>query len=316
MPIETDLARVKQSHDTLITIGVFDGVHVGHQYLLSSLQSKARDNGWLSAVITFKTHPESVVTRTKKQPWLIDLSSRVELIKKLGIDLVVTLPFTAEVRGLSAEYFVELLKKYLKTAGLIIGPDFAMGSGRQGNAEMLQRAGNDLGFSVDVMPPFLLDGEIVSSSAIRQMISSTGDVKKAARFLGRPFRVTSTVVEGDRRGRTLGFPTINMKPNAEFVVPSNGVYATLTNTGNAIMPSVTSIGVRPTFGGVKRLIETYIPDYSGDLYGCVISVDFVDKIRNERRFDTPNALKGQMAKDVEIALSVLRIMILQREPVL
>ncbi|HAV10049.1 MAG TPA: hypothetical protein DCX22_00270 [Dehalococcoidia bacterium] len=304
MSIEKELSIINPYKNTLITIGVFDGVHIGHQSLLSFLNRKAKENGYLSVAITFKKHPETIVSSVKQLPWLTDLATRLSLIKNAGIDHVIALPFDKEISRMDAQRFTGLLQKYLKMSGLVIGPDFVMGSHRQGDADMLRQLGAENGFSVDVVNPFFYNGEMISSSSIRRILAQ-GDVKKAGYFLGRPFQFSGSVIKGDRRGTLLGFPTANLVPKSEFAVPGNGIYMTTTIIDGKLLPSVTNIGIKPTFKGQERLIETHILDYNGDLYGKTISIDFIDRIRDEKRFNTIDELKEQIALDIEVTRAQL-----------
>ncbi|MGA7676795.1 MAG: bifunctional riboflavin kinase/FAD synthetase [Dehalococcoidia bacterium] len=304
MQIEKELAKVKPQKETLLTIGVFDGIHLGHQRLLTHLRDEARKKNWLSSVVTFKSHPKAVLSPENKLLWLSDMETRISLIRNLGIDVIVVLPFTSELARLTAQRFVQLLKEYLKMRGLIIGPDFALGRDREGDAEKLRLLGQEMDFSVEVIPPVVIDGQVVSSSAIRQALAQ-GDMKKAEKLFGRLFSLSGVVVSGDGRGRTLGFPTANLELKPEQALPSDGVYATIAHVGRELMPSVTSIGVRPTFGSGKRLVETHVIDYEGDLLGQRLTLDLVDKLRDEKCFDTAEELKSQMGKDVEQARKIL-----------
>jgi riboflavin kinase/FMN adenylyltransferase len=302
--VEKELARVRPQQEMLLSIGVFDGVHLGHQQLLTHLRDEARSKNWLSGVVTFKSHPEIVLAGENKLLWLNDLETRISLLRNLGIDIVVALPFSSELSRLTARRFVQLLKQHLKMRGLIIGPDFALGRNREGDAEKLRILGEEMGFSVEVIPAVVIDGYVVSSSAIRQALAE-GDMKKVEKLIGRLFSLSGQVVSGDRRGRNLGFPTANLDLKPEQALPGDGVYATITHTDDDSLPSVTNIGVRPTFGGRKRLAETYILDFEGDLLGQKLTVDLVDKLRDEERFDTVEELKDQMVKDVEQARQIL-----------
>jgi len=302
--VEKELAKVKPQKETLLTIGVFDGVHLGHQRLLAHLRDEAKRKNWLSGVVTFSSHPEVVLSTGNELLWLDDLETRVSLLWDTGVDVVVTLPFSSELAQLTAREFVQLLKDYLKMRGLIVGPDFALGRGREGDAEKLRLLGEEMGFSVEVIPPMMLDGQVVSSSAIRQALAQ-GDMKKVEKLTGRLFSLSGQVVSGDGRGRTLGFPTANLEMSAEQALPGDGVYATIARVDHQLMPSVTNIGVRPTFEGSKHLVETYILDYRGELLGQEFTIDLVDKIRDEKRFDTVEELKAQIKKDVEHARQIL-----------
>jgi len=302
--IEKDLAKVRPQKETLLTIGVFDGIHLGHQRLLTHLRDEARRKNWLSGVVTFKSHPKAVLSSNNKLLWLSDLETRTNLLHGLGIDVIVVLPFNSELSRLSARRFVQLLKDNLKMRGLIIGPDFALGRDREGDAEKLRSLGQEMDFSVEVIPPVVVDGEVVSSSAIRQALAQ-GDMKNVEKLFGRPFSLNGQVVSGGRRGRTIGFPTANLDLKPEQALPSDGVYATIARVGRELVPSVTNIGVRPTFGGGKRLVETCLIDYEGDLLGQRLTIDLVDKLRDEKRFDTAEELKSQIGRDVEQARQIL-----------
>jgi riboflavin kinase/FMN adenylyltransferase len=301
--LEEHLVRVQPQQDTMLSVGVFDGVHIGHQKLLARLRDEAQSRNMMSGVVTFKSHPE-VVLGESKVLWLSDLETRIDLIRNLGIDIVIALPFSPELARLTAQQFVQLLIKHLRMRGLIIGPDFALGKNREGDVSRLQVLGEEMGFSVEAIPVVIIDGLVVSSSTIRQALAE-GDMKIVEKLIGRLFSLSGRVVSGDRRGRTLGFPTANLDIKPEQALPADGVYATITHTDQNDLPSVTNIGVRPTFGGTKRLVETYILDFSGDLLGQNLIVDLVERLREEERFDTTAALKARMIKDVEQARLIL-----------
>jgi riboflavin kinase/FMN adenylyltransferase len=304
MQVEKELARVKPQGETLLSIGVFDGVHLGHQQLLTHLRDEARGKNWLSGVVTFKSHPEVVLDGENKLLWLNDLETRISLLRNLGIDIVVALPFSSELAKLSARSFVQLLKQHLKMRGLIIGPDFALGRNREGDSEKLRILGEEMGFSVEVIPPVVIDGMVVSSSNIRQALAD-GDMQRVEKLIGRLFSLSGQVVSGAGRGKKLGFPTANLDLKPGQALPSDGVYATITHIFHDLLPSVTNIGLRPTFGGKKRLVETYILDFEDDLLGHKLTIDLVDKLRDEKRFGTVEELQAQMVKDVEQARQIL-----------
>jgi len=303
--VEKELARIKPQKDTMISVGVFDGVHLGHQRLLTHLRDEARNKNLLSCVVTFKSHPEVILGGANKLLWLSDLETRTELIRSLGIDIVIALPFSAELARLTARRFVELLKEHLRIRGLIVGPDFALGRDREGDAEKLRLLGKEMNFSVEVIPVVVIDGLVVSSSTIREALAE-GDMKKVEKLIGRYFSLMGIVVTGDRRGRSLGFPTANLDLRPDQALPADGIYATITHTDDNSLPSVTNIGIRPTFDEKKRLVETYILDFQGDLLGQKITVDLVDRLRDEKRFDTVDELKAQITKDVEQSRKILK----------
>jgi len=188
--------------------------------------------------------------------------------------------------------------------GLVIGPDFALGRNRQGNADQLRLLGQEMDFSVEVMPPFVLNGEVVSSSAIRQALAQ-GETGKVGKLLGRPFSLTGQVVSGDKRGRVLGFPTANLDIKPEQALPSDGVYVTIAYVNHKLLPSVTNIGTRPTFGGGKRTVETCLLDYEGQLLEQKLTIDLVDRLRDEKKFDTSEELKAQIERDIAQARVIL-----------
>ena len=304
MQVEKQLAQIKPQQETMVSIGVFDGVHLGHQRLLTHLRNEAKSKNRLSVVVTFKSHPEVVLGGRNRSLWLNDLETRISLIRDIGIDIVIALPFSAELAQLTAPKFVELLKEHLKMRGLIVGPDFALGRNREGDAEKLRSLGKEMGFTVEVIPTVVVDGIIVSSSTIRQALAD-GDMKKVEKLTGRLFSLRGQVVSGDRRGRELEFPTANLNLTSDQALPADGIYATITHAGAHPLPSVTNIGFRPTFGGKKRLVETYILDFEGDLLGQQLTIDLVEKLRDEERFETVEALKARIVMDIEQARKIL-----------
>lgn len=298
MQIEQELANIVPQKETLLSIGVFDGVHLGHRYLLERLKQEAQEKDLLSGVITFSPHPQSVLHPQAEILWLTDLKDRVQRIRELGIDLTVVLPFDLELAQLSARDFVALLKKYLKMSGLIVGPDFALGRGREGNAQLLRLLGQEMGFTVESVPAFTVDGQVVSSTAIRQALAQ-GDLEKVKRLMGGYFNLSAKVISANRRGQLLGFPTANLDIKPGQALPNNGVYATITSIDGRHFPSATNIGTRPTFGEGQKTVETHILDYKGDLYGKELNVGFVEKLRNEERFASAEELQAQIQKDIE-----------------
>jgi riboflavin kinase/FMN adenylyltransferase len=304
MRIEEELAKVKPQKETLLTVGVFDGVHLGHQRLLTHLRNEAQQRDLLTGVVTFKSHPQKVLSPGSKLLWLSNLETRTNLLRSFGIDVIVTLPFTPQLVELTAREFVQLLKDYLKMRGLVVGPDFALGKNREGGADQLRLLGHEMGFIVEVVPPVVLDGQVISSSAVRLALAQ-GDMETVEKLFGRPFSLSGQVVTGDRRGRVLGFPTANLDVEPEQALPSDGVYVTVAHIDHESLPSVTNIGVRPTFGGGKRLVEAYLLDYEGELREQKLRIDLLDKLRDEKHFDTAEELKAQIRKDVEQAKAFL-----------
>ncbi len=296
MSFRQRLNRVSPDRDTVVTIGVFDGVHRGHTHLLRRLVQLARPD-FQPAVLTFANHPITVLQPDRQVAFITPLARKEQLIRQEGVELVVSLDFTTELAQLTAREFVTLLSECLRMKGLVIGPDFALGRNREGNAERLSGLGRELGFWVDILEPLLLDDTLVKSRVIRQAISD-GAMAAAACLLGRDFSLVGQVVSGDRRGRELGFPTANLSFSPELVLPGDGIYATWAIIDGVRRPSATSIGVRPTFGLTKRLLEVYILDFDGDLYGQRLEIEFVDKLRDQETFPNLEALVAQIGRDV------------------
>ena len=304
MQVEEELAKLQPKKDTLLTIGVFDGVHLGHKYLLSQLTEQAREQNLLSGVVTFNQHPQEVLSPQTKLPFLTDLTQRINLLKNEGIEAIITLSFTSELAQLSAHQFVSLLKKYLRMRGLIIGPDFALGQNREGNTNTLRTLGQDMNFSVTVIPPIIINGEVVSSTAIRNALAD-GDMKRALSLVGRPFSLNGRVTSGAGRGIELGFPTANLDIDLRQALPPEGVYATWSHIDDKTYQSVTNIGKQPTFGGSQRIVEVYILDYHSNLYGRELKIDIMERLRSEKQFNTAEELKKQITKDIKQGKAIL-----------
>jgi riboflavin kinase/FMN adenylyltransferase len=306
MQVEAELAKFKAKKDTLLTIGVFDGVHLGHRHLMSKLTGLARKQNLTSGVITFSQNPKEVLATQTGLPFLTDIERRTELIKDEGVDEVIPLTFTAELANLTPKEFLELLKKHLRMKGLVVGPDFALGKNREGDTDVLRNLSKEMGFSLTVVPPLTIDGEVVSSTAIRQALAE-GDMKRAQRLMGRPFRLHGRVARGDKRGAELGFPTANLETGAEQALPADGVYTSRAFIENQAYPAMTNIGFQPTFGGNQRLVEVYLLDYRGDLYERELTIEIIERLRGEKKFDSPEELKKQIAEDVKRGKATLEI---------
>lgn len=297
MEIEQELANIGPQGETLLTIGVFDGVHAGHRYLLEALQQQTAEKNLLSGVVTFNPHPQSVLHPRNQLLWLSDPEDRVKSLQKLGINLVAALTFTPEVAQLSAHEFMSLVKKHLRMRSIMVGPDFTLGRGQEGNIQLLRALGREMKFSVEVIPPYTINGEVVSSTLIRQALAQ-GDMEKVRRLMGHYFQIGGKVIASDRRGRILGFPTANLDIKPQQALPGNGIYATITQVDDKQFPSATNIGTRPTFGEGEKNVETHLLNYKGDLYGKEIRVEFMQKLRDEQRFPSSEELKAQIRKDI------------------
>ncbi len=307
MQVEEELAGFKPDKDTLLTIGVFDGVHLGHQHLISELIRQARQKDLLAGVVTFRQHPEDLFAAGRKLPFLTDMKKRAGLLKQEGIDFIVTLSFTRELAAFSARQFLELLHRYLRLRGLVIGADFALGKGREGDTVVIRQLGKEMGLNVTVVPPLKINGEVVSSTALRQALAA-GDIKKVQELTGRPFSLRGKVVEGAGRGEGLGFPTANMDVKSGQALPPDGVYVGLTRVNGKVYQSMTNIGRNPTFGDAERSVESYLVDYHGDLYGKEVKLDIVARIRDEKKFASADELKKQIARDIIQGKNILDAM--------
>ncbi len=299
-----ELAKVSPKKDMLLTIGVFDGVHLGHKYLISQLMEQAKQQNLLSGVVTFRQHPLEMLSPQTRLLYLTTVTEKVNLLKNEGVDAVIPLSFTRKLAELGTRQFAGLLKKYLRMRGLVIGPDFALGRNRAGNVDTLPALGQDMGFSIKVIAPVRVNNEIVSSTAIRDALAG-GDMKKVSRLMGRYFSLQEKVTTGAGRGSRLGFPTANLDVDSKQALPTDGIYATWTYIGDKAYPSMTNIGLRPTFASNERTVETYILNYHDNLYGHEIKIDFVERLRGEKRFDTVEELKKQIAEDIKQGIAIL-----------
>ncbi len=295
--IEKEISGLAPTRGTLVSIGVFDGMHLGHRTLIRELVEQARAKKLLSAVITFRQHPMALLAPGETVPSLTSLTERIRLIKEMGVDIVITLTFSHELAELGAQPFVLMLQQYLKIQGMILGWDFALGRHREGSLEALHEMGKKLGFTTEVVGPVKYNGEIISSTAIRQALSN-GDMAKANAMLGRPFSLEGSVIAGEGRGAELGFPTANLDLDPHQALPLDGVYAAIAHFDGKTLPAATFIGRRPTFNGVERIVEVHVLNFTGDLYRKSLKIDIIEHLRGEQKFDSAEALKAQMEKDV------------------
>ncbi|HEX6381505.1 MAG TPA: bifunctional riboflavin kinase/FAD synthetase [Acidimicrobiia bacterium] len=295
---------------SVVTIGAFDGIHLGHQALLRQVREKGVERGLPTALVTFDRHPAQVVRPETAPKLLTNLDQRLELLEATGlVDQAVVLTFDDDRRQESAENFVtEVLRGCLRARLVVVGADFHFGNARRGNVALLERMGRDLGFDVVGIELVSNPGEVTYSSTLVRRRLADGDVRGAAEILGRVHEVRGTVVEGDRRGRELGFPTANVAVPEEICLPAAGIYAgTFTGSDGVERPAALSLGRRPTFYTDQPylLLEAYLLDFEGDLYGQTAAVGFVDRIRAEERFDSVDALVAAMHRDIEAVRRVL-----------
>lgn len=288
-----------------LTIGCFDGIHLGHQHVLRRVAAKAREAGLLPGVVTFDPHPLRIL-RPADAPLLIaTLEQRLEGFAALGIAAALVLKFDAELARVTAVEFLRgILVGQLGMAAILVGPHFRFGNRQAGNVEMLEDGASRYRYTVELMLPVQLDGEIVSSTAIRSAVLE-GRVAEAARLLGRPFSLTGAIRVGAGRGRAILFPTLNLAAEQELL-PRTGVYVTETRIGDRVYGSATNVGVRPTVDGSSLSVESHLFNFSEILERGRIEVRFIDRLRDERKFASVDELRAQIARDLETAQELLK----------
>jgi riboflavin kinase/FMN adenylyltransferase len=302
--------RVNQLHEvtgsapTWLAIGVFDGVHRGHQRLLNEMVRAARRAGGRPAVLTFYPHPKEVIQGISGRLYLTTLEERVALLGALGIELIITQQFTEEVRRTHAREFVEQLHQHLALRELW-GGQFSLGLGRQGDAAFLTELGKEMGFTVHQLNYLdTWDGEDVSSSRIRYALAA-GNIGDVNGCMGRRFSLGGAIMRGDQRGRKIGFPTANLDVWEQQLLPGKGVYATYAWLGEERFQAATNVGVRPTVDGEHLSVEAHLLDFDRDIYGEWLRLEFVERVRDEQKFPGLDALKAQIAADVRTVRNIL-----------
>jgi len=282
-----------------LSIGVFDGVHRGHQMLIRRMLDEARDRRLTGGVVTFHPHPITVVRPDVHVTYLESLERRVELLHAVGADFVSVLQFTSELQQVSARDFTRLLVEEARMRLLVVGEDFRLGRGGEGTVEVLSQLGDELGFEVIAVPLLADDGDRVSSTRVREALVG-GEMEMVADLLGRPFSLRGPVLHGDERGRQIGFPTLNVGVSADRWLPPNGVYVTRAHVGDREFQACTNVGTRPTFeGDARRLVETHLLDFEGDLYGDVVTIDLLHRLRAEQKFNGIEELTAQIERDLQ-----------------
>ncbi len=308
MKISRSLEELSQQLSaSCVTIGNFDGVHIGHQQLIKKTKTKAKTLGIPSVVVTFDPHSLRVLVDSKTPPFITLTEQKIELISKLDIDYLFCLPFNKEIARLEPEEFVyTYLVQGLKTRELLVGYDYAFGKGRKGNFQLLKKLGGKWGFRVEQLPPVMYDGAIVSSTRIRDLVKA-GLVWQARPLLGRFYQVRGKVIEGKKRGgKLLGFPTANIQLKDELF-PKTGVYAVWVEVLDLIKAGVANIGYNPTFGNDYLSVEVHIFDFKENIYGKKIKVHFVQRLRDEKKFNSLEELTAQIQKDALLAKEILNL---------
>ena len=285
----------------VVALGMFDGVHLGHRALITRLLEEAKRLRAVPVVYTFSNHPLEVLGGSVRL--LSGIRERNMMLRSLGAEEVESVPFTREMAHLSTEQFVDLLAEKWNVRGLVVGYNYTCGDRGTGTPETLREIGNARGFSVSVVEPVLCEGELVSSTRIREAVEC-GDVSLAERLLKRRYTLTGTVVQNKRIGRRIGFPTANIEQDPKRAIPPDGVYATFAFVGGAAYRAVTNIGTNPSVHGDKLTIETHLIDFNADIYGQQLTIAFRKRLRGEAMFDSLDALKEQIRLDVEAATAL------------
>ena len=301
------LGDAKLDADSLVAIGVFDGVHLGHQQLIQRLVDSARASGNKAIVLTFYPHPDKLLEQVKTRYYLTTPEKRAELLLDLGVDLVITHPFDEETRRLQAAEFVDLLVTNLRIREIWVGADFALGFQRQGDVRYLRAQGKKRGFDVSAVELITSQSsqQFIRSSTIREHVRN-GNMSAAKAMLGRAYAIEGPVVLGEQRGRTIGAPTANVKVWSEQIIPANGVYAGWARIGEESFQAATNIGTRPTFSGDAVTIEAHLLDFDRDIYGERIELSFEQRLRPEQKFSGLDALMKQIQADIAAARRSLK----------
>jgi len=291
--------------NTWLTVGVFDGIHRGHQKLINRLVAGADENGALAVVLTFDPHPARVFGRGDIK--LLTLpGERARLLGNLGVDVVITHPFDLDLANVTAFNFMKRLKSQLGLAHLVLGYDSALGKNREGNPARLAEIGSELGYSVEVVSALSDESGVISSTEIRKLVA-VGKMREAFALLGHPYSLRGLVAVGDQRGRSIGFPTANLDYAREKVIPAGGIYACWASVGNERHKAAVNIGTNPTFTPEKQTmnVEAYLLDFDREIYGEMVQLEFVTRLRDELKYDSVNALVDQIHRDVEQTRDIL-----------
>lgn len=290
---------------TSVAIGNFDGVHLGHREIIDLINNIAKQKSAKSCILTFDPHPQKVLAG-RDVSLIVPVNEKLSLLDRAGVDYAVSLRFTRELSLLSAEEFVQdVLIKTLRIKDIVVGPDFMFGKNRSGNAEILKELGKKYGFETHVINPRKFGDEVISSSIIRRTIAE-GDILKLNNLLGYNYFLKGIIIEGEKRGREIGFPTANLDTKWELL-PKPGVYATISWLGGSSYRSITNIGFRPTFGESKLLIETHLFDFSDSVYGEELRVEFFQRLRDEKKFESVDDLVAQIKLDVDEVKNILTV---------
>ena len=306
MRIIDDLIFAKEDFSSpVVTIGSYDGLHLGHQEIIKRVIERAKGEGGEAVVLTFEPHPVKFLHPELQIPLITPYRKKMMLLERFRIDCTINLPFTKDLAQQPAEEFIQgIVQERIGPRWVIVGFNFTFGKDQGGTAKALKEMGASLGFEVEIVPPYTVNGEVVSSTRIRELIAE-GNIKEANRMLGRDFIIMGRVMHGHARGKGLGFPTANLEITSDLY-PKPGVYAATVNQGEGTYHGAVNIGKNPTFGDAEFAIEVFLFNYGGDLYGKELRVALVDRLRDEQTFPSPEALVHQIEKDVQKAKEILR----------
>ncbi|MDR9418424.1 bifunctional riboflavin kinase/FAD synthetase [Gracilimonas sp.] len=303
-----ELKNIERNPNTVVTVGTFDGVHIGHRKLMETVVEKANERNARSLVVTFDPHPREIINPGEDGiKMLTTLKERCEILEDLGIDVLLVIPFDRDFSLLSSEEFVrDIIHKKIGVSEFVIGYDHHFGKDREGTIDTIKKLGQKLGFDSYVVSKQEMGDVTISSTVTRKTLAVEGNVKKAAEYLGREYLLNGIVMHGDERGRKIGYPTANLKPeHKNKVIPKNGVYAVKVRVAGEWSGGMMNIGLRPTFGEDERTIEVNIFDFDEEIYGDTIQVRFIDRIRDEQKFEGIEALKQQLKKDKQSSRKIL-----------
>jgi riboflavin kinase/FMN adenylyltransferase len=306
MRIINDLSfTTKDFTSPAVTIGSYDGLHLGHQEIIKRVIERAKGGGGDAVILTFEPHPVKLLHTQLQIPLITPHRKKMMLLEQFGIDVTINLPFTKNLAHMSAEEFIRrIVLERIAPRWVIVGFNFSFGKDGKGTAEGLIKMGKGLGIEVEIIPPYTVNGEVISSTRIRELIMA-GNVAKANNMLGRDFIILGKVIHGHARGKNLGFPTANLEITSDLY-PKNGVYAVTVTVNEKTYHGVVNIGTNPTFGDEESAVEVFLFNYKGDLYGKELRVAVAERIRDEQNFPSPDALVQQIEKDIQKAKKILR----------
>lgn len=301
MKVFKKLDEIQNIDDTVTALGNFDGIHLGHQALIAETVRQAKAKDLKSAVFTFSNHPKNVISQTNMVKNIIYADEKEAIFEAMGVDYLFSLDYTKEFGSMTPKEFAKrLLAEAFRARHVVCGFNYRYGYRAEGNPQTLIQQGCLLGFDVSVMDAVSIDGCVVSSTLIRGLIAQ-GEMEECSRYLGRNYAIGGTVIEGNHIGRTIGFPTCNITVDETMVVPANGVYVTNCKVGDRLYPAVTNVGAKPTIGMYQKNVETHLLDFQGDLYGRDIRVEFLKKLRDERKFENVEALAAEIHNNCDAA---------------